>query len=205
MIVGTASEKVQKKSERLTITFCCFARKTQIETKLAGHSHPAGDDMASSLALADARAVVARARSRPFAPRRDVFRRGGSAVAVRPRAKNRHRRGDDSASSEISSSSSSSSQRGAFYTLVPIRPRRRGERRSLRTLPVVSLRPPLAFNPRPRRLSTPPDAFELHPDNRLYGTTLSGGGRRPPQRRRRPGRRRAQVPRGVVGDARTER
>jgi hypothetical protein len=40
--------------------------------------------------------------------------------------------------------------------LVPIRPRRRGERRSLRTFsPGVSLLPPLAFNPRPRRLSTP--------------------------------------------------
>ena len=46
---------------------------------------------------------------------------------------------------------------GAFYTLVPIRPRRRGERRSLRTFAVVSLCPgSLAFNPRPRRLSTPP-------------------------------------------------
>ena len=44
---------------------------------------------------------------------------------------------------------------GAFYTLVPIRPRRRGERRSLRTFPGVSLRPHLAFNTRPRRLSTP--------------------------------------------------
>ena len=45
---------------------------------------------------------------------------------------------------------------GAFYTLVPIRPRRRGERRSLRTFPGASLRPPPAFNtPRPRRLSTP--------------------------------------------------
>jgi hypothetical protein len=41
---------------------------------------------------------------------------------------------------------------GAFYTLVPIRPRSRGERRSLRTLPGASLRPSLAFNPRPRRL-----------------------------------------------------
>ena len=42
------------------------------------------------------------------------------------------------------------------FTLVPIRPRRRGERRSLRTfLPGVSLRPPLAFDPRHRRLSTP--------------------------------------------------
>ena len=61
---------------------------------------------------------------------------------------------------------------GAFYTLVPIRPRRRGERRSLRTLPGVSLRPPLAFNPRPRRLSTPTDAFQLHPDIRLYRTAL---------------------------------
>ena len=42
---------------------------------------------------------------------------------------------------------------------------RRGERRSLRTLlPGASLRPgSLAFNPRPRRLSTPTDAFQLHP------------------------------------------
>ena len=54
---------------------------------------------------------------------------------------------------------------GAFYlTLVPIRPRLRGERRFLRTFAVVSLRPgSLAFNPRPRRLSTPTDAFQLHP------------------------------------------
>ena len=59
-----------------------------------------------------------------------------------------------------------------LLTLVPLRPRRRGERRSLRTLPGVSLRPPLAFNPRHRRLSTPTDAFQLHPDVRSYGTTL---------------------------------
>ena len=38
---------------------------------------------------------------------------------------------------------------GAFYTLVPIRPRSRGERRFLRTFAVISLRPHLAFNPRP--------------------------------------------------------
>jgi hypothetical protein len=44
-------------------------------------------------------------------------------------------------------------------------------------LPGASLRPgSLAFNPRPRRLSTPSDAFRLHPDNRSYGTTRSGGG-----------------------------
>ena len=44
----------------------------------------------------------------------------------------------------------------ATQTLVPIRSRSRGERRTLRTLPGVSLRPgSLAFNPRPRRLSTP--------------------------------------------------
>ena len=61
---------------------------------------------------------------------------------------------------------------GAFYTLVPIRPRSRGERRSLRTFPGASLRSSLAFNPRPRRLSTPPDAYELHPDIALYGTAL---------------------------------
>ena len=52
----------------------------------------------------------------------------------------------------------------SFYTLVPIRPRSRGERRSLRTFAGDSLRPPLGFNTRPRRLSTPTDAFQLHPD-----------------------------------------
>jgi len=62
---------------------------------------------------------------------------------------------------------------GAFCTLVPIRPRSRGERRFLRTFPGVSLRPPVAFNPRPRRLSTPTDAFQLHPDVRSYEMTLS--------------------------------
>ena len=64
---------------------------------------------------------------------------------------------------------SETSGSGAFYTLVPIRPRSRGGRRSLRTLPGASLRPPLAFNPRPRRLSTPTDAFELHPDSYTRG------------------------------------
>ena len=66
---------------------------------------------------------------------------------------------------------------GAFYvTLVPIRPRWRGERRSLRTLPGVSLRPHLAFNPRPRRLSTSTDAFQLHPD--IASARRQGGGGR---------------------------
>ena len=46
--------------------------------------------------------------------------------------------------------------RSSVFTLVPVRPRSRGERRSLRTFAVVSLRPgSLAFNTRPRRLSTP--------------------------------------------------
>ena len=46
---------------------------------------------------------------------------------------------------------------GAFvFTLVPIRPRRRGECRFLRTFAGVSLRPgSLAFNTRPHCLSTP--------------------------------------------------
>ena len=74
--------------------------------------------------------------------------------------------------------------KGAFYlTLVPIRPRRRGERRSLRPLPGVSLRPPHGFNPRPRRRSTPTDAFELHPDVRLYGTILSSTRSKEPSQR----------------------
>ena len=82
---------------------------------------------------------------------------------------------------------------GAFYTLVPIRPRRRGERRSLRTLPVVSLRPgSLAFNPHPRRLSTPTDAFQLHPGFR------SKGGPRGSRRRFRGGDGGGGAPRGAV-------
>ena len=35
----------------------------------------------------------------------------------------------------------------------------------------MSVRPPLGFNPRPRRLSTSTDAFQLHPDVASYGTT----------------------------------
>ena len=54
-------------------------------------------------------------------------------------------------------------QARSVTTLVPIRPRWRGERRSLRTFAGASLRPHLAFNTRPRRLSTPTDAYELHP------------------------------------------
>ena len=95
---------------------------------------------------------------------------------------------------------------GAFYTTVPIRPRSRGERRSLRTLPGVSLRSSLAFNPRPRRLSTPPDAFQLHPDNRSYGTTLrvrrpagDAHGRRRARDRGSEGRAEARVRRAAEG------
>ena len=63
--------------------------------------------------------------------------------------------------------------KGASHTLVPIRPRSRGERRSLRTFPGASLRPgSIAFNPRPRCLSTPTDAFQLHPDFTSYGMAL---------------------------------
>ena len=72
---------------------------------------------------------------------------------------------------------------GAFYTLVPVRPRWRGERRSLRTFVGVYIRPPLGFNARPRRLSTPTDAFELHPDVRSYRTALSRTRRRSPRAR----------------------
>ena len=69
---------------------------------------------------------------------------------------------------------------GAFYlTLVPIRPRSRGERRSLRTLPGASLRPHHGFNPdTPRRppFNSASDAYELHPDVALNdGTTHRQG------------------------------
>ena len=108
----------------------------------------------------------------------DVLRRGGASSVValtgeRAEAASREKPLDASLPRRIS---------GAFYiTLVPIRPRSRGERRSLRISPGVSLRPPHGFNPRPRCLSTPPsDAFELHPDVRFVWTiTLSDDGPRP--------------------------
>jgi hypothetical protein len=89
------------------------------------------------------------------------------------------------------------SQGKFFFTLVPIRPRWRGERRSLRTLPGASLLPHLAFNPSPRRLSTPTDAFQLHPDGRVARSR----GRRCEETtgrldRRRGRARRARAPRG---------
>ena len=75
---------------------------------------------------------------------------GGSSASVRVRARVativvvRTRSGDDFGVSDAEAAVS-----GAFYTMFPIRPRSRGERRSLRTFPGVSLRPPPAFNPRP--------------------------------------------------------
>jgi len=81
---------------------------------------------------------------------------------------------------------------GAFHALVPIRPRRRGERRSLRTFATISLRLALAFKPRPRRLSTPADAFQLHPDGASHGTALRN------RRERRPNAHRRRDRRGVL-------
>ena len=79
---------------------------------------------------------------------------------------------------ETNTSAWTASQARSLITLVPIRPRRRGERRFSRTFPGASLRPALAFNPdNHRRLSTPSDAFQLHPDIDSYKTTLRRGRR----------------------------
>jgi superfamily II RNA helicase len=114
-----------------------------------------------------------------------LWRAEGNADAIAAAAAAGVPRADDDSNSDDDES-------GASHTLVPIRPRWRGERRSLRTLPGTSLRPPHGFNTRPRRLSTPPDAFQLHPDFRLYRTALRDRrvGRRRRRRRRelRPGR-----------------
>jgi hypothetical protein len=57
-------------------------------------------------------------------------------------------------------------------------------------LPGASLHPPLAFNPRPRRLSTSTDAFQLHPDTRSARARRGAWIRRTRWRRRRRRRRR---------------
>ena len=108
--------------------------------------------------VADAMAVPRRAgKYVPVYPWRGLW---GSGAAARRKASARSTpeeasflkpRRDDGASDE------NEDEVRSDLTLVPIRPRRRGERRSLRTFsPGVSLRPGSpAFNPRPRRLSTP--------------------------------------------------
>ena len=78
--------------------------------------------------------------------------------------------------------------RRVLLTLVPIRPCSRGERHSLRTLPGVSLCPALGFNPRPRSLSTPSDAFQLHPDAVQFPRPSDVPARRRRRLRRREGR-----------------
>jgi triosephosphate isomerase len=61
------------------------------------------------------------------------------------------------------------------FTLVPIRPRWRGERRSLRTNTSrrISPRTPRFQRPPSTPFNSTSDAFQLHPDVRSYGTTLS--------------------------------
>jgi hypothetical protein len=88
-------------------------------------------------------------------------------------------------------------ERGAFsFTLVPIRPRWRGERRSLRTFPGASLRPgSLAFNTRPRCLSTP----LLTPFNSIRARGVRGVGERATKRRRARHRRGGEGG-GVLGE-----
>jgi len=76
-------------------------------------------------------------------------------------------------------------------TPVPIRPRSRGERRSLRTFSSgASLRPgSLAFNPyTPRRLpfNSASDAFQLHPDVASYGPSTPRRTARRSRSRSRP-------------------
>jgi len=108
------------------------------------------------------RAVLQRGRARRVQVRRsERARRRRRPVASREQPR-RDRPGELKARSSI--------------TLVPIRPRRRGARRSLRTLlPGASLRqPPLGFNS-DAHTATPfnstPDAFELHLPRRRFAWT----------------------------------
>jgi hypothetical protein len=102
-----------------------------------------------------------------------------------------------------------SEARPRSITLVPIPPRSRGERRSLRTLSSVSLRPPLAFNARHRCLSTPTDAFQLYPDVASNDRASRRSKRRTPRTRRsssaRSRRRWRSARRGTRRAARTRR
>ena len=137
------------------------------------------------LARLDARdAKEARARRRGAAVRR-VGRRVGGVARGGDGVAGRLRLGDASAAAAVQTRSRRRRLRRVLLTLVPIRPRSRGERRSLRTFSpgVVSLRPsPLAFDP--DSASTPfdstSDAFRLRPDvRRSYGpSTVSAGARR---------------------------
>jgi len=106
--------------------------------------------------------AMPRARAPRGAPRVRGRRRARELLPLRRRARRARRR------------RRARPREGAFsFTLVPIRPRRRGERRFLRTFAVVSLRPgSLAFNPQPQRLSTPLlTPMNSTPTFAWYGTT----------------------------------
>ncbi|EEH56944.1 uncharacterized protein MICPUCDRAFT_68172 [Micromonas pusilla CCMP1545] len=122
-------------------------------------------DEASHRGDGPASASVPRSRARPRGVLRAVRGRDHRLRAARAEsaaraaadggAHGRARQGRARAVARAGAPSALGAVPGAFYTLVPIRPRWRGERRSLRTFPGASLRPSLAFNPRPGRLSTP--------------------------------------------------
>jgi chemotaxis protein histidine kinase CheA len=143
----------------------------------------------------------------PFNSASDAFQLHPDVIArtdPRPEARER-KRGTSRAGGE----DRRDGEQGASLTLVPIRPRSRGERRSLRTLSSVSLRPPLAFNARHRCLSTPTDAFQLYPDVASNDRASRRSKRRTPRTRRsssaRSRRRWRSARRGTRRAARTRR
>ena len=127
---------------------------------------------------------------RPSRAARRVAVTGASATRTTARTATTASSKTRSRSRRVTSESACWTRRaaGAFYTPVPIRPRSRGERHSLRTLPGGSLCPALGFNPRPRSLSTPSDAFQLHPDAVQFPRPSDVPARRRRRLRRREGR-----------------
>ena len=139
--------------------------KTTGSSKVLQHERGTGRPTSAALLHGSlGRKESARAEERAMSMRSVSARSGRSAYSTAASSDFQAQTGPGSTGYSRSRPISAKPIRRVLLTLVPIRPRWRCERRSLRTFSGASLRPPIAFNPRPRRLSTPTDAFQLHPD-----------------------------------------
>jgi len=147
-----ASARARSENAAVAVAF----GKTTGSSKVLQHERGTGRPTSAALLHGSlGRKESARAEERAMSMRSVSARSGRSAYSTAASSDFQAQTGPGSTGYSRSRPISAKPIRRVLLTLVPIRPRSRGERQSLRTFAGVSLRPLLAFNPRPRRLSTP--------------------------------------------------
>jgi hypothetical protein len=147
-----ASARARSENAAVAVAF----GKTTGSSKVLQHERGTGRPTSAALLHGSlGRKESARAEERAMSMRSVSARSGRSAYSTAASSDFQAQTGPGSTGYSRSRPISAKPIRRVLLTLVPIRPRSRGERQSLRTFPGVSLRPLLAFNPRPRHLSTP--------------------------------------------------